>query len=141
MIIRNLSPTLPPPSDRIPLGKRASALIEPADYAALSAYTWHLRKSHSCLYAIRHDRSGGKNAIIFMHRQLLDAPKCLDVHHINGNTLDNRRANLVLLSPAHHHLAHSVKRITRPGPPKTSQTPGEPPDDTHNKSKHHIKTP
>ena len=33
-----------------------------------------------------------------LHRELLNAPKGVDVDHINGNTLDNRIANLRLAS-------------------------------------------
>lgn len=40
----------------------------------------------------------------YLHRLLLNAPKGYHVHHINGDTLDNRRSNLALLKPKEHAL-------------------------------------
>lgn len=35
-----------------------------------------------------------KQIHLYLHRHLLSAPKGMEVDHINGNTLDNRRSNL-----------------------------------------------
>lgn len=92
---------------------RLATTIDCDDYTELSRYRWTAHKSNSRWYAVRKLSIDGKKRIIFMHRHLLNAPPELDVHHINGDSLDNRRSNLVLLSPAHHHLAHSVRRISK----------------------------
>jgi len=44
-------------------------------------------------------RSEGKNQI-HMHREIINAPADLQVDHINGNGLDNRRENLRLCTNA-----------------------------------------
>jgi len=41
-----------------------------------------------------------------MHRLVAHTPKGMVTHHRNRNTLDNRRANLINLSPKQHHALH-----------------------------------
>lgn len=49
-----------------------------------------VKPKNGAMYARRHR--------IHMHRFLLGAPTGMDVDHVNGNTLDNRRANLRLVT-------------------------------------------
>ena len=42
----------------------------------------------------------------YEHRVITNAPKGSHVHHINGDTLDNRPENLVVLSPKQHSCTH-----------------------------------
>ena len=46
-----------------------------------------------------------------MHRQIAGALPCDVVHHKNRNTLDNRRENLLLLSPREHSWEHAKQRL------------------------------
>lgn len=41
-----------------------------------------------------------------LHRLLTDAEPGYEVHHINGNPLDNRRENLEVLTPEAHRARH-----------------------------------
>lgn len=50
-----------------------------------------------------------------LHRWLLDAPSDLVVDHINHDTLDNRRANLRLVTLAENAQNRRVQRNTRSG--------------------------
>lgn len=43
-----------------------------------------------------------KGKIILMHRFILNDPKGMHVHHINGDTFDNRKENLEILDPKTH---------------------------------------
>lgn len=77
-------------------------IVDDEDYQQLAEakqlYCWHATKPDEAgrVYAVRTKSIHGKKIKIRLHRQLLDAPDGLYVDHINGNTLDNRRANLRL---------------------------------------------
>jgi hypothetical protein len=43
----------------------------------------------------------------YEHRIVTNAPKGSHVHHISGNTLDNRLENLIVLSPSEHIKHHN----------------------------------
>lgn len=82
---------------------RAWALVDLEDAEWLSRWSWHLDPSG---YAARHFYTGdrkvpGSRHKVYMHRQILGLkphdPRYGD--HINGNRLDNRRANLRIVTP------------------------------------------
>jgi hypothetical protein len=98
---------------QIPLNNGLFAIIDATDFMTLQPYHWTTRRSHSVIYACRKTHIGGKSKTIFMHRQILNAGPDIDVHHLNHNTLDNRRSNLELLNPTLHRLQHTLDRITR----------------------------
>lgn len=93
---------------QIPLVNRhgtvlAYALVDDTD-SALAQHRW-LRDTHG--YAYRYERnSEGRQVRIMMHREILGLPrhprsaKSLYVDHINRNFLDNRKANLRLVTHA-----------------------------------------
>ena len=77
-------------SKQIPLSQGKFAIIDDEDYEQLKQFTWHAIKRRYCCYAYR-SRNGKEMS---MHRIIMDPPKNMEVDHINGNGLDNRRANL-----------------------------------------------
>jgi len=79
-------------SKPIPLTRGLTALVDDADYDWLRQWKW-MRVGTG--YAGRFDSATGK--LIYMHRLILDAPADQDLDHINGDRLDNRRANLSLV--------------------------------------------
>src|SRR5690348_5562960 len=68
-----------------------TVLVDECDFAMLSRHSWHL---HTGGYAVRSVRIGGRCSNLLMHRAIMSPPPGLTVDHINGNRLDNRRANL-----------------------------------------------
>ena len=76
----------------ISLTRGKHAIVDAADYPALSKYKWFAQpteRGHT-FYACR----SRKGRALSMHRQIMKPPKGMVVDHINGNGLDNRRCNL-----------------------------------------------
>jgi hypothetical protein len=42
-----------------------------------------------------------------MHREIMQCPEGMEVHHIDGNSLDNRRSKLVCVTPEEHKRIHN----------------------------------
>lgn len=66
------------------------AIVDDEDYERLMLRGWF----YSGGYAARKIRKGLKITEEKMHRVIVGAPDGLEVDHINGNKLDNRRCNL-----------------------------------------------
>lgn len=64
--------------------------IDDADLPLVSGYTWHLIPGRRTKYAT----TCVDQKTVYMHRLLMGSIKGQQVDHINGNGLDNRRANL-----------------------------------------------
>lgn len=84
---------------RVPVRDRAGdvvawALVDPTDAALAGSHVWHL---HASGYAVRYVTVDAKRRAIFLHREILGLPhayRTTQADHINGDGLDNRRANL-----------------------------------------------
>lgn len=78
----------------------AWTLVTAADAGWLGRWQWHPRYAGSQVYASRIERRDGRRVVILMHREVLGLPAApgnrhtLVVDHINGDGLDNQRANL-----------------------------------------------
>lgn len=79
------------------------AVIDAEDVARVAPFTWNLTRPNgrrSGYVSRRERREDGSNAYVTLHRYLLGASAKDHVDHINGDTLDNRKANLRLCSAA-----------------------------------------
>lgn len=86
----------------IPLYKNGAqvgvAVLDDVD-AHLAGFRWSINNfGYAC-------RTAGKSSV-YMHRVVMDAPRGLEVDHINHRPLDNRRANLRLVTHAQNHQNH-----------------------------------
>lgn len=77
-----------------------NAMIDDDDYEKINRFSWYADKDG---YA-----SGGYH--YRMHRFVLDAPKGMEVDHINGNRLDNRKANLRICTRKQNGKNITVKK-------------------------------
>lgn len=85
--------------------------VDDADFEYLSQFKWRRSFTRSRqnpkIYAIRHIR-GDDNAGLLMHRELLQPQRGRIIDHINGNGLDNQRANLRICSIAENSRNRGV---------------------------------
>lgn len=76
------------------------ALVDDEDYPRVSKRKWGMSPQQQYAYrkdvAYREHDGTSYYVMVTMHRFLMAAPDGKDVDHINGNRLDNRRANLRL---------------------------------------------
>ena len=79
---------------KIKLTQGKYALIDDKDFDNLSTMSWQVHKLGNNYYAYHCSNIKGKTKNIKMHRYLLNYPTGMDIDHINGNGLDNRRENL-----------------------------------------------
>lgn len=103
----------------VPLTQGKVALIDDEDAERVLTYKWTLcaipRPNKTTYYARRGTQRGGKNKTILLHRFILDAPDGLQVDHINGDSLDNRRSNLRLATNAQNHCNMPATRPNQLG--------------------------
>lgn len=87
---------------RIRLTRGKFAIVDPDDYYRLAKYKWQAMKGTNTFYAGRTERlkPGRKQRCRLMHREIVSIPNGMLCDHINGNGLDNRKANLRPVTPA-----------------------------------------
>lgn len=81
--------------------KKHTTKVSDADVGTLSRYSW----CFDGRYAYRRETQNGKCKKIYLHRQIMGFPRRgMDVDHINGDKLDNRRENLRVVSRSANEL-------------------------------------
>jgi len=72
------------------LTKGRVAVVDEEDFEELSKHKWCV----STGYAVRRLVTNGIPQLLLMHRVIMNASKGQEIDHINGDRLDNRKANL-----------------------------------------------
>lgn len=94
----------------IELSQGKFALVDDADYDWLSQWKWYTSYYG---YAVRSVwRDGDNQGLVFMHRQILDAPEGMYVDHMDGDKLNNVRPNI--------RLATNAQNLCNRGPNKNN---------------------
>jgi len=100
------------PGQKIPLTQDKFAIVDDEDFEWVNCHNWCLEKGKGKEYA---QRKIGRVKTVKMHREIMCVLSGLEVDHINGNGLDNRKVNLRLCT-------HGENAMNR-GPNKNSRSP------------------
>ncbi|TES91559.1 MAG: hypothetical protein E3J94_03635 [Desulfobacteraceae bacterium] len=86
----------------LPINRDFVVKYDPELYYLIDDYHWFAKKSFHCWYAVAWTNVNGKRKLLRMHHLVNSTPKDLVCHHINGDTMDNRIANLQNISEFEH---------------------------------------
>lgn len=101
------------------VGRGRECLVDWDDVPLLKKSKWTCCREGKHLYAVR-CIGGYCSHKIYMHRMIMRLRDGTDnamsgedlvVHHKNGNTLDNRKANMEILSRSSHTKTHNKQKI------------------------------
>lgn len=87
--------------------------VDEQDFEKVSKTRWHLHYGPFSKKVYARGRVNGKN--MRMHRLIMDAPANMDIDHINGNGLDNRRSNLRLCTETQNRANTGPQRNNTSG--------------------------
>ncbi len=98
---------------KIKLTQGKCAIVSAEDFDELNKYKWHARDNHgNTFYALRcGERKNGRKRFVQMHRAVMRYDGPLLVDHINGDGLDNRRANLRVVTAEQN--SYNRRKISR----------------------------
>ncbi len=100
----------------IPLTQGKVALVDDEDYERLAAMgKWCVDKDGYAIKGIRFRCTSGKSCvkIIRMHREILNFPEGLQVDHIDGNVLNNKKSNLRLCTNRENSMNQSKSKRSK----------------------------
>lgn len=109
VLVKAKNPVLNAPYCELPLTQGWFCKVDPHRFAELNQYKWTARKALCRWYAVRKYRKNGKQIFVHMHRYIANTPDGMIPHHINGDTLDNREANLLNMTRFDHIKSYSYR--------------------------------
>lgn len=108
-------------SRTIPLTRGYATIVDDEDHEEFSKHSWFVLKGGGRIYARRNILvSKGKRKTIVLHREIMRIPRGvshleLQVDHISGDTLDNRKANLRKVTPAQNRMNAKLRKDNKSG--------------------------
>lgn len=96
---------------QIILSRGLSCSVDDEDYDFLMQWKWTANGRPPRFYAHRRQRgTEGKSQLILMHRLILQTPPDMVTDHIDGNSLNNVRANLRIATQLQNMMNRHGKR-------------------------------
>lgn len=111
---------------RIPLPGGLVALIDADDLPIAEGWRWSAKRGvggHVYAYRNAWEPEARKQRSLLLHRAIMEPPTGMVVDHINGDTLDNRRANLRICTQGQNlrnSYYHRDPAASRRGPTGTT---------------------
>lgn len=93
----------------IPLSQNKTALVDDADHESLVRFEWFALEVNGNWYAARKVKVEGRQATVYMHRQILGHSALPLIDHKDRNGLNNTRANLRFATRA-QNMANTGKQ-------------------------------
>jgi hypothetical protein len=98
---------------RIYLSEGEWTILDWQDYCRFAGFKWEISGDDSIFYAVRNIRvDSTRTTTVRLHRLIMNAPRGLVVDHINGDSLDNRRANLRLATHSQNSCNKKKRKNT-----------------------------
>jgi len=104
------------PTITIPLTQGKETIIDAEDWPRVATKRWYTGRYAGGYYAVaKVQLADGRRQTLGLHRFLLDAAPGTIVDHIDGDPLNNTRANLRFATPGQNRANSRVKYNTRSG--------------------------
>lgn len=95
------------------IGSEKKILLDDDDYYRFRGFNWHLKDDGYVICdSSKPRRREGISAKLRIHRLILACDDGLDVDHINGNKLDNRKCNLRLVTRSENLANRDLREHT-----------------------------
>lgn len=91
----------------IPLTQGFHAIVNDQDIHVVNSVNWFALTNRKVTYAARAGKAG-ESSTVYLHRVITDAPAGMQVDHVDGNGLNNIRANLRICT----HLQNMQNKST-----------------------------
>lgn len=92
----------------VTLTRGCETFLDADDAHLVSDFNWQVQPAITSMYATRAVRTARGMRKVAMHRLIMDAPDGLEVDHIDGNGLNNRRCNLRLATTAQNQHNQAI---------------------------------
>jgi hypothetical protein len=99
----------------IPLSQGKFAIVDDGDFEYLNQFKWHYDNTGYASRTLSRVLIFRLSRHISMHREITEAPVGMEVDHINGNRLDNRRSNLRVCTKAENRRNIGVRKNNSTG--------------------------
>lgn len=96
---------------KIALNKGFVTRVDAADLPLVAHWKWHVQATGKIAYARRNTTIEGRTHAIYMHRLILGVGNQVFVSHKDGNGLNNRRRNLLILPPYENLWTRKPKAV------------------------------